>query len=75
LPKKKPEASEKQPPKAMILEEYTLESDPWRTLSDKPGIRIINTRGGYRDSSKREVAWASSSNSTNSFWLEASPSA
>jgi len=43
LPKKKLEGSEKQPPKAMILEEYTLESDPWGTLRDKPGIRIIDT--------------------------------
>jgi len=43
LPKKKPEASEKQPPKAMTLEEYTPEPDPWRTLRDMPGIRIVNT--------------------------------
>jgi len=43
LPRKKLEGSEKHPPKAMILEEYTLESDPWRTLRDTSGIRIINT--------------------------------
>jgi len=43
LPNKKPEGSEKQPPRAITLEEYTPEPDPWRTLRDTPGIRIINT--------------------------------
>jgi len=43
LPKKKPDGIEKQPPKATILEEYTPEPGPWRTLRDTPGIRIMNT--------------------------------
>ena len=31
------------PPMAKVLEEFTVEDDPWRILRNKPGIRIIST--------------------------------
>lgn len=40
---KKGTGKRKNPPTAKALEEYTPEKDPWASLRDRPGVRILST--------------------------------